>query len=136
MSAKIPHRQFRKELVIIGSGVGLVPKPFGQRSFVLPPEAIANIAWNSKLVDTMGELMDADVASGVAILFQLEEILLAAGGNSASHAARALVNRQSVVFRQRFALLEAPFREIGGDLIAADDVQFGVGGAKVLANAG
>ena len=82
MSAKVPHRKFREELVIIGSGVGLVPKPLGQRSFVLPPEAIAKVARNPKLVDAMGEFMDADVASQVAVLVQLEEVFLAAGGDS------------------------------------------------------
>src|SRR5215472_11228153 len=87
-----------------------------------------DFARHTDVTDVVSKFVDANVASEVMVFFQFEQVFLAAGGQESAHAAGPLVAGQSVVLGQLFALVLPPFGEVGGDLVAADNVQFGTGG--------
>src|SRR5438874_933065 len=94
-------------------------------------ESLARLSPNSVIANAMGEFMQTDVSAAVAVLLQLEQIFLTARGQASAHAARALIASQPVVFLERFAFIVTPFGKVGGDLVAANDVQFGAGRGQV-----
>src|SRR5437867_11021463 len=73
----------------------------------------------------MREFMEADIAAAVAVCFEFEEVFLTAGCEASAHAPGALVASEAVVFIEGLAFIVTPFRQIGGNLVAADYVQFG-----------
>ena len=131
VSAEVPHGELGKEFIGIGAGVGLLPEAFFERAFVLLVEFCAQVARDAVTADVMGELVEADVTSAIAVFFELEEVLLAAGGQQTAHAASAFIAGQPVIFVELHALVMTPFGQIGSDLVTPDNVKLGSGGDEV-----
>ena len=67
--------------------------------------------------------VDGSPHGDAALTWAVAHAELAARPLLVVHAAGALSPGPTVRFRQGFALVVLPYREIGGDLIASDDVQ-------------
>src|SRR5438270_9568563 len=76
--------------------------------------------------------MNTDIASGIAVARQAEEILLAARCLDAAKSTATLIDVESAV--ERLALEMAMLRQVGTDLIFADDVERCAPFGQIVAN--
>src|SRR5260370_40189033 len=97
VGSEVPHRQLSEKLVLIGSGIGFLPKSFIQGFPILLVESLANVPGYSVLPDVMGELMHADVPSFITILIEFQKIFLTAGSEQAPEPSCPLIDRQPVI---------------------------------------
>src|SRR5438105_5509825 len=131
VSAEIPHGQLGEELVGIRARVRFLAKALRKRTMALLIETGADLFWDAVASNVVGKLVDADVASAITVLFEFEEVLFAAGGQQAAHAAGALISRETFVLRAGNPLVMAPLREVSRHLVASDDVKFGASGDEI-----
>ncbi len=106
-----------------------------QRTTILLADLLPDVTGHAMAKDVMGKLVHANVAAPVAVVLQSEQVLLPARSHEAAHTAGPLVTREAVVFVQRFALVLAPFRQVGRNLVAADNVQLGAGSLQLDSHA-
>src|SRR3989442_1313789 len=92
---------------------------------VLFIEALSDFSRQAVISNIVGKLVYTNIASVIPIILQLEQIFLAAGGQQPAHSSCALVSGFTMVFWPRHSLVMPPFREVGGHLVATDDVQLG-----------
>ena len=79
----------------------------------------------------MGKFVQTNIAPKVAVLFEFEQIFLSTGGEAAAHAASALIPGQAMILGEGLCLVLLPLGKIGGDLVAANDVELDAGGEQV-----
>src|SRR5579871_2362106 len=101
---------------------------------ILLPNLKANLLGKPVVLDIVGEFMDADITSGIAVSRQIEQVLLPAGSQQAAEAPRPLIYRQLAV--ERFALEMPKLRQVGSHLIFTDDMQLSARDLEVIAYVG
>src|ERR1043166_1637850 len=124
VGSEIPHAEFSEKLVGITCRVGSLPPAFLERTLILAIEPGPHPRCDAVIAEGMSELVNADIPSTIAINRQPQKILFATRNQAPAHAPCPLISGQAAVLGQRFSLVVLPFRQVGGDLIAANNMEF------------